>query len=112
MEKQIVKPVNYLWLVINVTVKNNDWGRTRSFVIVAENEEEVKTFIKDLDNKNDAVSGKARIDSFPAWPEESLQDEYWINDASINIDECKFIQVGLASPSVSKGFLIIDNIGA
>jgi hypothetical protein len=109
---QIVKPINCLWLVIDVNVKSNHWGSTRSLVIVAENEEEVKAFVTSTSDKGDAVSSKARIDCYPNWPENSLEGDHWMDDSEMDIEDCKIIQIGLANPDVSKGILVVDNIGS
>jgi hypothetical protein len=42
------KPIIYLWLVNDPTVKSSHWDTVRSVVISAENEEEVKMFMEDV----------------------------------------------------------------
>lgn len=107
---QIVKPINYLWLVIDPNITNRSYGVTRSVVIVAESEKEVIEFLDIAHDKGDAVSSKSRIDSYPSWPEDSLNNDFWMNNFHSNISNCKIINIGIANPDVSKGFLVVDNI--
>jgi hypothetical protein len=107
---QVVKPINCLWLVIDPNITNRSYGNTRSVVIVAENEKEVIEFLDAAHDKGDAVSSKARIDSYLSWPEESLNNDFWMNDFRSKIDNCKIINIGIASSDISKGFLVVDNI--